>query len=104
MSHTQAMKHQFPLTRVAIEAYDAFDATFETALDEADQEKVTAWFKEQDRLGEAVGVAFGVETSDINSVETCRGCIRPGHKIPGPGCEESFVRKAVRKWEEGQNA
>jgi hypothetical protein len=53
----------------------------------------------KERLGEAVGIAFGLDTADRNSLETCRGCIRPGHRIPGPGEELSFVRRMVAQWE-----
>jgi hypothetical protein len=49
--------------------------------------------------GEAVGIAFGLDTADRNSMDTCKSGIRPGNKIPAPGCELSFVRKAVAKWE-----
>jgi hypothetical protein len=84
-------------TKAAIEAYDAFDAQFDRM--ERNQDAVVAWFAELERLGEAVGIAFGLDTADRNSLETCRGCIRPGHRIPGPGEELSFVRRMVAQWE-----
>lgn len=76
-------------TESAIEAYDAFDATYST-IESASQEEVLAWFDKRDALGEAVGVAFGLDTADRNSMEVCRS-IRPGY-------ENSFVRRAVAQW------
>ena len=31
-----------------------------------------------DQMAEAVGIAFGHDTDDINDMDTCRGCVRPG--------------------------
>lgn len=83
-------------TSAAIEAYDMFDASLN--FDGMTQEQVQAGFAELERLGQAVGEAFGLDTADRNSVNTCREVIRPGHKIPGPGCELSYVRRMVNKW------
>jgi hypothetical protein len=86
-------------TAAAIEAYDAFDATYD-ALTPLNNETVLAWFAKLEEMGKAVGHAFGLDTADRNSLSTCEGCIRPGHKVPGPGCELSFVRRMVAKWQE----
>lgn len=53
-------------------------------------------------LGEAVGVAFGLDTADRNNLETCRQCVRPGPKNPSPGSELSFVRRMVLLSAEGK--
>ena len=75
-------------TRAALAAYDEFDnkAVFEGM----DQDEVLAWFKKLEGLGEAVGIAFGLDTADRNSMDTCKRCVRPGQ----------FVREAVARWEQ----
>jgi hypothetical protein len=83
-------------TEAAIEEYDKYDESFDPSKMNASD--AIAGFAKLEQLGEAVGIAFGTDTSDRNSVSTCKGCIRPGHKVPGPGCELSFVRQAVAKW------
>jgi hypothetical protein len=83
-------------TAAAIAAYDAFDATWADGLD---QDQAVAWFSQLETLGMLVGVAFGHDTADRNSMDTCKRCIRPGDKTPSPGCELSFVRRTVAKWE-----
>ena len=83
-------------TKAAIEAYDKLND--ELVMD-GSQAEVTGQFAELERLGEAVGIAFGLDTADRNSMDTCKGCIRPGHKVPAPGAELSFVRRMVAKWE-----
>lgn len=85
-------------TAAAIEAYDAYDAAFQP--ERMTNDAALAGFAKLDALAEAVGLAFGLDTADRNSVETCRQCIRPGHKVPGPGCERSFVRRMVALWRE----
>jgi hypothetical protein len=50
--------------------------------------------------GEAVGIAFGLDTADRNSFETCKACVRPGKKHPAHPDDLSFVRRMVKKWEE----
>lgn len=87
-------------TAAAILAYDKFDE--ELNFSNMNNDEALAAFAELDRLGEAVGEAFGLDTADRNSVETCKQSIRPGHKAPAAGFPESFVRKTVRKWKEGQ--
>ena len=85
-------------TAVALAAYDKADVKFGdgcglTQADWLDQ------FAALEDLAEAVGVAFGLDTADINNQETCRRHVRPGPKEPGPGFELSFVRRMVAKWE-----
>jgi hypothetical protein len=83
-------------TAAAIEAYDAFDATFEMMKS---NESVLAWFAKQEELGQAVGLAFGLDTADRNNPDTCRQVVRPGPKVPSPGFEKSFVRALVEQWQ-----
>lgn len=87
-------------TKAAIEAYDAFDAEMTTLLNDLpDQEEVQQLFDQLEQFGEAVGIAFGLDTADRNNLEDCKRGIRPGPKVPGPGCEPSFVRRMVAAWE-----
>lgn len=74
-------------TRDALVAYDAFHAK-DVPLDT--NTEASAYFAELDRLAEAVGEAFGLDTADRNSLETCRQCVRPG----------PFVRRMVKAWED----
>lgn len=85
-------------TAAAIEEYDRFDAAFNT--DGMSQDEVLAQFAKLESFGEAVGIAFGLDTADRNSMDTCKGCIRPGFKVPGPGQELSFVRRMVAQWKQ----
>lgn len=89
-------------TKAAIEAYDAFDATFDEM--KRNNDAVMAWFARLEELGKAVGIAFGLDTADRNNPDTCKQCIRPGHKVPGPGEELSFVRRMVAQWEAQNSA
>jgi hypothetical protein len=88
------MKRDFTRTIAAIKAYDEFDTKFEAS---GTQKEVLKKFAELERLASAVGEAFGLDTSDINSVDTCRACICPGPRVPGPGAHLSFVRRMVAK-------
>lgn len=94
------MSDKLVLTRTikALEEYDAADAEYEKLMSRhmmVSGRDADATLKRLDRLAEAVGYAYGLDTSDRNSVETCRQCVRPGPKIPAPGCELSFVRRMV---------
>jgi len=91
------MTLDFSRTKAAIEAYDEFDVGFD---EKGSQAEVLAQFAELERLGAAVGIAFGLDTADRNSMDTCKGCIRPGPREPAPGADLSFVRKAVARWEQ----
>ena len=92
------MKNNLDLSRTAaaIIAYDAFDATYDNATHMTCDEAI-AWFDELEQLGEAVGIAFGLDTADRNSMDTCKACVRPGPKVPAPGFATSFVRRMVAK-------
>ena len=84
-------------TSAALAAYDSVDGEVTTYLDgHVTGEGVLRIFKELELAGEAVGVAFGEDTSDRNSMETCRGCVRPA--VPSPGMGLSFVRRMVAEW------
>jgi hypothetical protein len=85
-------------TEAAIAAYDEFNESFN--VDGMSQDEVLVEFNKLESLGRAVGVAFGLDTADRNNPETCAQTIRPGFKVPGPGCELSFVRQAVNRWKE----
>ena len=84
-------------TKAAIEAYDTFDAAFDA---KGSQDDVLAEFAELERLGQAVGHAFGLDTADRNNVRDCEMYVRPGNKIPPAGSKLSFVRRIVAQWEE----
>jgi hypothetical protein len=77
----------------ALEEYDVFDKEF-CAMDRDDD--LVAALEKLDRLGEAVGIAFGLDTADRNSMDTCKNHIRPGPATPAPGCELSFVRRMAK--------
>lgn len=91
-------------TRDAIAAYDVADAKFHhsslwknngPSIGEASR-----LLAELETLAEAVGAAYGEDTKDINSPETCRQCVRPGPAIPPLGeTQPSFVRRMVADWE-----
>ncbi len=51
-------------------------------------------------LAEAVGLAYGKDTCDINNIEVCRACVRPGRRVPPHPGDLSFVRRMVQKAEE----
>lgn len=73
-------------TRAALVAFDEYHAR-EVPMDT--NAAAVAYFDELDRLAEAVGEAFGLDTADRNDPATCRQCVRPG----------PFVRNAVAEWE-----
>ena len=89
---------KLPKTKEALRIYDEqHDALVQKMMDAKTSQGTMDAFAEIEALEEAVGVAFGEDTQDINSIETCRQCVRPGPKVPGPGCELSFVRRCVAK-------
>lgn len=68
-------------TAKALEAFDAFQATEWPALlaqTRLTNQMVYQHFDREAKLAEAVGIAFGHDTDDINSMDTCQGCVRPG--------------------------
>lgn len=63
------------------------------------QEEFDRIMAEIEALEEAVGVAFGQDTADLNNAETCRQCVRAGEPEPALGeTDVSMVRRAVRTW------
>jgi hypothetical protein len=74
-------------TKAALEAYDAEHAR-PVPMDTKGEAK--AYFDGLDRLAQAVGEAYGLDTADRNNLDTCRECVRPG----------PFVRRMVALWEE----
>ncbi|APU88951.1 hypothetical protein Rctr197k_153 [Virus Rctr197k] len=81
--------------RAAVEAYDAHD----DALDAIEtNEAMRAWTTEEQRLGEAVGLAFWELTKNINNRETCRQLVRPGPRELRPGDTQlSLVRRTLKR-------
>lgn len=87
------------LTERALARYDAEEPRLSKLIDAATTTaEVTDLLTKLEQLEEAVGAAFGDDTSDRNNPETCRKVIRPGPAIPPPGSELSFVRRMVAKW------
>ena len=85
----------FSRTITAIAEYDAF--VEQPWPEHVNQAEAEALFAKEAQLGEDVGIAFGHDTADINSMDTCRGYVRPGYKNPvGGEANLSFVRKTVQ--------
>jgi hypothetical protein len=84
------MKRDMSRTIAAIAAYDKFNDAFDAG---STTESALAAFAELERLERAVGRAYGLDTSDINSLYTCERIIKPGPKVPGAGFALSFVRR-----------
>ena len=76
----------------ALQAYDKHEATHPFTVNAGPcnwtSDQWLEWFAKSDQLGEAVGVAFGLDTADRNNQEDCRRLIRPG----------KFVRGCVLAW------
>ena len=96
------MKRLPDLTRTAkaLDAFDAADAAYK-ALDVATTPNATliAKLDALDELAADVGAAFGLDTADRNNVDDCVALVRPCSKGNAGG--ESFVRRMVRQWREG---
>lgn len=72
------MARDFTRTRAAIAEYDECKARWDALLASgASVGKLYAHMNEEDRLAQAVGHAFGLDTSDINALDTCEACVRP---------------------------
>ena len=85
-------------TRAAVAEFDRMAPILDAQMREAPTNtEVLAAVAEEDRLGEAVGIAFGLDTAGLNNPETCRKCVRPGPATPSPGAELSFVRRMLAK-------
>lgn len=72
-----------PRTQEALATFDAqvnaaWDALFAMSNEDLTDGHVYRVVALEHRLGEAVGEAFGHDTADFNSMDTCRGCVRPG--------------------------
>lgn len=84
-------------TRAAVAEFDRLEPALWAQIDvrETTNAEAEALLARIEALGEAVGVAFGLDTSDRNNPETCRQCVRPGPAVPSPGAELSFVRRML---------
>ena len=87
-------------TAAALDAYDDYyDNHWSKELGAAKTHaEATAVMKKEADLGQAVGIAFGLDTADRNSMDTCKQCVRPGTKNPPLGYQESWLRKIVAEW------
>ena len=76
-------------THRALLKYDRYNATFEAFLDDPrlDDKKVEKWFAGLEVERKAVGHAFGLDTADRNSMDTCERHI-----------QADDVRGLVAKW------
>jgi hypothetical protein len=73
----------YPRTRAALAEFDQQVNAAWAALNVMPNNAITnghVWqaVAIEERLGRAVGRAFGLDTADRNSVSTCEGCVRPG--------------------------
>ena len=84
-------------TAMAIEEYDKYHDKFKVMPTDRNLGKAVG---KLERLAEAVGGAFGLDTIDRNDPQTCKDHIRPGFANPPPGYELSFVRRMIKKWKE----
>lgn len=82
-------------TIAALKAYDEADEGFATHSHAMSDEEADAMFQRLEKLGEAVGAAYGLDTADRNDPKTCAALIRPGPRVPPVGSELSFVRRMV---------
>lgn len=67
-------------TKAAVAAYDAHEATVDAIKT---NDEFLVWSAEEQRLGRAVGRAYGEETGHINNVKTCEDLVRPGPWLRG---------------------
>jgi hypothetical protein len=65
----------FIKTRAALNVFDAYT---ENVWEHAKWNNFTELDNERNRLARLVGRAFGEDTSDVNSPDTCESCVRPG--------------------------
>lgn len=65
---------KFARTRAALEAFDRFTEDVWVHSKARDWDKNNT---ERERLARAVGRAFGLDTPECNSVETCESVVRP---------------------------
>jgi len=81
-----------PLTRTAqaLAEYDAYLALGRLVACKTN-EAVYAEMAEEERLGELVGIAFGLDTAHTNNFNTCKDHVRP----------DAWLRDLVRKYTPG---
>lgn len=71
-------KLKFKRTREALAEYDKHSDWMDSNdVWHKSTKTVSVAFETLDRLGRAVGRAYGEDTCDINSPDTCEGCVRP---------------------------
>ena len=69
----------FTKTRAALDAYDTYvDQVWSVGDNSNFGRNFDKLEAERERLARAVGRAFGEDTADVNSPETCERCVRPG--------------------------
>lgn len=79
-----------PETKKALAVYDQTKHEFERihVLRVTTDNEVLAELTHMEELREAVGIAFGMDTMDRNSMETCKNCVRPS----------PWLREQVKKY------
>lgn len=70
-----AQNDTFARTRAALQAFDHYT---EHVWEQSTCRNFEANDAERNRLARAVGRAFGEDTADVNSPDTCESCVRPG--------------------------
>lgn len=96
MVSTSTKPLPLPLTQAALARYDRLEPILSRKMFATRDHRLTMLLLDLiGRLAEDVGWAFGLDTAEINNVDTCRWCVRPGPPIPAPGTELSFVRRQV---------
>lgn len=90
-------------TAAALEAFDKFEANFDTRLmvacDNVEVDALLAEYRNEERR---VAEAYADDTADRNSRDRVLELIRPGPREPGAGAEPSLVRKMVQRWKDSQ--
>jgi hypothetical protein len=66
---------KFARTKAALKTFDTFT---ENVWEPSTWRNFEANDAERNRLARAVGRAFGEDTVEVNSPDTCEGCVRPG--------------------------
>lgn len=69
------MSKKFDRTREALRVFDEYT---ENVWVPATWKNFTEVDTERNRLARLVGRAFGEDTADVNSPDTCESCVRPG--------------------------
>jgi hypothetical protein len=103
--------HELYRTAEALAARDqAMLDLWEQIYNSTQQDHTMQILQQIEKIEESVGEAFGLDTCDINSVETCRRCVRAGEPadalkmVKGDQGDpfyrgESFLRRSVREWQ-----